>query len=160
MWVQTDRCAYFLSLHSQTLETWRRLNVLTTVVMWWNIHMLETETLQSDTPNLEEQNVKFCINPNLYSLCCLNWHWNYQDINLYSEQLPQQHIFQNVTNYNTVSLQCSGLIEKWPVHHKISKFPTYYDIKLKCSQLCSQQWVKIIQSRTCSLIPTKTSFNP
>jgi len=55
-------------------ETRRRLNVLTTVVMWWNIHMLETEPLQSDTPNLEEQNVKFCINPNLYSLCCLNWH--------------------------------------------------------------------------------------
>jgi len=56
--VSTDNPVCILLKFTYTnTETWSRLKVLTIVVIWWNIHMLEAETLQSDTPSLEEQNV-------------------------------------------------------------------------------------------------------
>jgi len=95
-------------------ETWSRLKVLTIVVMWWNIHMLETETLQSDTPNLEEQNVvcqvlhkfKFVLRVLFELALKLSGHKL-----IFSTTATTTH-FQNVTNYKSVSPQCSGLIEK------------------------------------------------
>jgi len=43
--VSTDNPVCILLKFTYTnTETWSRLKVLTVGVMWWNIHMLETET--------------------------------------------------------------------------------------------------------------------
>jgi len=111
--VSTDNPVCILLKFTYTnTETWRRLKVLTIVVMW-NIHMLETQMPQSDTPNLEEQNVvcqvlhifKFVL-PVLFELAMkLSRH------KFIFRTTATTH-FQNVTYYKSVSPQCSGLIEK------------------------------------------------
>jgi hypothetical protein len=73
--------------------------------MWWNIHMVETETLQSDTPNLEEQNVvcqvlhifRFVFRV-LFELALKLSRHKF----IFRTTATTTH-FQNVTNYNTVS---------------------------------------------------------
>ena len=67
--VSTDNSACILLKFTYTnTETWSRLKVLTIVVMWWNIRMLEAETLQSDTPKLRR--TKCCLSSSAQIQVC------------------------------------------------------------------------------------------
>ena len=66
--VSTDNPVCILLKFTYTnTETWSRLEILTIVVMWWNFHMLETETLQSDTPKLR---TKCCLSSSAQIQVC------------------------------------------------------------------------------------------